>query len=153
MSMSMGQSIQTVFRKYADFTGRASRPEFWWWILFTVLVSAALSSFPFAVFPFPVPTVSFPPFGFGGDGFFSGSWLSALWGIAVLVPTLAVAVRRLRDAGFDWAHILWLLLPFFGTIVLIILCAQPTKEPVDAAVPAGQRQDDAGPAPGPAASS
>jgi hypothetical protein len=36
--MSFGEAIQTVFRKYAEFTGRAGRAEFWWWALFTALV-------------------------------------------------------------------------------------------------------------------
>jgi len=74
--MNMGQAIATVFRKYADFTGRASRPEFWWFILFSTLVSAALSSMN-AVTPWGVVQ--------------TGSSLAGVWSIAVLVPTLAVS--------------------------------------------------------------
>ena len=108
--MTFGQSIQTVFRKYAEFSGRASRPEYWWFTLFSVLVSAALSSI------------------------FAG--LGAAWGFAVLLPSLAVAVRRLRDAGLGWAWLFFLLLPFVGLIVLAVLLAQPTKpEPVVADTP------------------
>jgi hypothetical protein len=43
--MSFGEAIQTVFRNYAEFTGRATRPEFWWWALFNLLVAGALNFF------------------------------------------------------------------------------------------------------------
>jgi uncharacterized membrane protein YhaH (DUF805 family) len=133
--MTFFESIKIVFRKYAEFGGRASRPEFWWWTLFTVLVSAALNA------------INAPMYGvmYGrmmdgapyGDGFSSFSF-AALWGIAALLPSLAVAVRRLRDAGRSWAELLWLLLPIAGVIVLIVrLCAPSvaTSDP-DAGAPA-----------------
>ena len=41
--MSFGDAIQTVFRTYAEFSGRAGRAEFWWWTLFNVLVLSALN--------------------------------------------------------------------------------------------------------------
>lgn len=110
--MTFGQAITTVLRKYADFTGTARRPEFWWWFLFHVLVSAALSVF-------NVVALS--------DTVTLGSVLVGLWGLAVLVPNLAVAVRRLRDAGHAWPHLFWLLLPVIGYIVLAVLLSQPSK--------------------------
>ena len=110
--MTFGESIQTVFRKYAEFRGRASRSEFWWWALFTTLVTSALNLF------------SIVPIGNGGS---LGGLLSGLWSIAVLLPTLAVAVRRLRDAGYGWGHIFWLLVPLAGLIVLIVFWSQPTR--------------------------
>lgn len=118
--MSMGAAIQAVVRRYSEFGGRATRPEFWWWVLFIALVSAALGTLPTWSLSFTTGTFS------------SGNGLSALWGIVILVPTLAVSVRRLRDAGFDWAHILWLLVPVAGPVILLILCAQETKAPVAA---------------------
>jgi uncharacterized membrane protein YhaH (DUF805 family) len=117
--MDMGQSIQTVFRKYADFSGRASRPEFWWFILFSTLVSSALGWMNILT---PWGTIQ------------TGSSLAGLWSIAVLVPTLAVAVRRLRDAGRSWAELFWLLLPIAGLIILIVhLCDEPKREPAQQA--------------------
>ena len=112
--MSFGQAIQTVFQKYAEFTGRARRPEFWWWVLFVVLVNVALNAL-------WVPV---------GRGTTIGSWLSWLWSLAILLPSLAVLVRRLRDAGYAWGHVFWLLLPFVGTIILIIFTAQPSRDAV-----------------------
>lgn len=96
--MTFGQAIGTAFRKYADFDGRASRPEFWWFLLFTVLVWLALNS----IFP----------------------GLSAAWFFAVLLPSLAVSVRRLRDAGFAWPMIFLGLIPLAGIIILVVLYAQ-----------------------------
>ncbi|GAA1419713.1 DUF805 domain-containing protein [Agrococcus citreus] len=56
-----------------------------------------------------------------------GPTLAGLWSLAVLLPTLAVPVRRLRDAGYAWAHALWLLVPLAGMIVVALLCAQPSR--------------------------
>ena len=110
--MSFGEAIQTVFHKYAEFTGRATRAEFWWWALFNLLVAAALNFF-------NVIRI--------GDNAYLGSLLAGLWGVAVLLPNLAVAVRRLRDAGYGWGHLFWILVPIAGIFVLIAFLAQPTK--------------------------
>lgn len=109
--MSFVDAIKTVFGKYADFEGRATRPEFWWWFLFTVLVGSALNVF--SVIPV-------------GDTSSVGAILSGLWSIGTLLPTLAVGVRRLRDAGYAWQNIFWILLPLAGLIVLVIYWARPT---------------------------
>lgn len=96
--MSFGQAIGTVFRKYAEFQGRASRPEFWWFVLFSGIVFLGLGAL--------------------SDG------LSGAWVFAVLLPSLAVSVRRLRDAGFAWPMIFLGLIPLVGIIILIALYAQ-----------------------------
>ncbi len=103
--MSFGSAIATGFRKYADFTGSASRSEFWWFNLFLVLASI-------------------------GVGAISES-LQFAWFVVGLLPYLAVGVRRLRDAGFAWGLIFIGLVPFLGTVVMIVLWAQPTKHPVE----------------------
>ena len=112
-SMSFGESIATVFRKYADFTGTASRSEFWWFMLFLVLAGAVLGTF-----------TAWTPYGVSVQ---IGSTLSSLWSIAVLLPSLAVSVRRLRDAGRSWAELFWLLLPVAGPIVLIVHLAEGSR--------------------------
>src|SRR4029077_1141893 len=104
--MSFGEAIQTVFRKYAEFLGRAGRDEFWWWALFNLLVTAALNLF-------NVIRI--------GDNAYLGSLLAGLWSIAVLLPSLAVAVRRLRDAGYSWVYLFFILVPVAGIVVLIVL--------------------------------
>ena len=109
--MTFVQSIQSGFRNYAVFTGRSTRPEFWWFILFTTLVQAAANALNVVT---PSGTI------------FLGSSLAGLWSIAVLLPTLAVTVRRLRDAGRKWTELFWLLLPIAGLIVLIVHLSEPS---------------------------
>ena len=115
--MSFGEAIQTCFRKYAEFMGRAGRAEFWWWTLFNVLVASALGLF-------NVIRI--------GDNAYLGSLLAGLWGIGVLLPSLAVGVRRLRDSGYPWGWLFFLLIPFAGAVLLIVLWVQPTKQTLPA---------------------
>lgn len=111
--MNMLQSVRAVLRKYADFTGTAVRPEFWWFALFSVIAHLAMNSLNI----------------FTDQGtVYLGASLSSAFGLVVLVPTLAVTVRRLRDAGRSWAELFWLLLPIAGLIVLIIHLADPTRQ-------------------------
>jgi uncharacterized membrane protein YhaH (DUF805 family) len=117
--MTLAGAITTVFSKYAEFTGRARRPEFWWFVLFTTLVSSALGTLNLAT---PEGTISI------------GSSLAGLWSIAVLLPTLAVSVRRLRDAGRSWAELFWILLPIAGLIILIVRFCEPSAPEAGAEV-------------------
>ncbi len=141
--MTFFESIKTVFRKYAEFTGRATRPEFWWFALFSFLVSSALS----ALLPGTWSPGSWNmPGMYDGTGFdASFGWtmapainLAGFWGVAVLLPSLAVTVRRLRDTGREWTNIFWILLPIAGLIVLIVFLAEPTRTdaPIAPAAPA-----------------
>ncbi|MDA8259800.1 MAG: DUF805 domain-containing protein [Betaproteobacteria bacterium] len=101
--MTFGESIKTCFSKYAEFNGRASRSEFWWWFLFTFLVSA-------------------------GAGMVSET-LSGLFSLAVLLPGLAVGARRLHDTDRSaWFLLLWFI-PIIGWIVLLVWAVQEAKEP------------------------
>jgi uncharacterized membrane protein YhaH (DUF805 family) len=99
--MSFGTAIATGLRKYADFSGVASRSEFWWFNLFLVLGSLVAGVF--------------------GDG---GSFV---WFLVTVLPYLAVGVRRLRDADLAWGLIFIGLALGLGTIVMIVLWLQPTK--------------------------
>ena len=110
--MSMLQSVQSVFRKYADFSGSAARPEFWWFALFSAVAHLALNALNV----------------FTDHGtVYLGASLSGAFGLVVLVPSLAVTVRRLRDAGRSWTELFWLLLPVAGLIILIVHLAGPSK--------------------------
>ena len=82
-------AIKRFFTKYATFSGRASRGEFWWVMLFLFLVS----------FVFNLLTRA--------SSFFNV--LSAIWGLAILVPQIALAVRRVHDANLPGG---WVALPY-----------------------------------------
>jgi uncharacterized membrane protein YhaH (DUF805 family) len=101
--MTFVESIRICFSKYAEFEGRATRPEFWWWILFVFLASAAASIVS------PV--------------------LSGLFSLAVLLPNISVAARRLHDTDRSGWLQLVLLIPLIGLILMIYWCVQPSKEP------------------------
>ncbi|GHD76859.1 uncharacterized membrane protein YhaH (DUF805 family) [Salinibacterium amurskyense] len=111
--MTFFESITTVFRKYADFTGVASRPEYWWFALFSFITTSIAASLD--------PSASSE---MGNFGFSVG--LSSAWSLALLVPQLAVAVRRLRDTGRHWTNLFWILVPIAGVIVLIVFLTQPS---------------------------
>lgn len=98
-TMTFFEAIRVCFVKYADFGGRASRPEFWWFFLFVVLVGAALE--------------------------YVSLNLTGMFLIAMLLPLLAAGTRRLRDAGKSGWWQLFLLAPVGGIVVVGILWALP----------------------------
>ncbi len=95
-----------VWRKYADFSGRARRMEYWMFILFNIIIGAVLT-----VIDMLIGTYSFQ----SGVGLLQG-----LYSLAVLIPSIAVTVRRLHDTGRNGWWILIGLVPVIGTIVLLI---------------------------------
>jgi uncharacterized membrane protein YhaH (DUF805 family) len=97
-----------VLRKYAVFTGRARRREFWMFTLVNVLISIGLSIIDAII----------------GTDYGSGyGILSTIYGLAVLIPSIAVGVRRLHDTGRTGWWILIALVPCVGFIVLIVFYA------------------------------
>lgn len=99
-----------VWQKFAEFGGRARRTEYWTFFLINIVVSAALGL---------VDTV------LGSIGILSG-----LYGLAVLIPGLAVAVRRLHDTGRSGLWVLMGFVPVIGTIfVLVLLALEGTRGP------------------------
>ena len=125
----MIQAYKNFFKNYAEFTGRSTRPDFWWvwlgnlilsipfWIIYfyTVFLSAVMDSVSDSA-----SEATFMVLGLVVI-------IYAIFYLAILVPTLALSVRRLRDAGFHWAFIFLRFAPM-GGIALLILFAMPTKE-------------------------
>jgi uncharacterized membrane protein YhaH (DUF805 family) len=104
--MTFQEAIKICFQKYADFSGRAKRPEFWWFALFTFLASIILG------------VVS--------------SMLSGLFSLAVLIPSLAVGARRLHDIGRSgWWQLIWLV-PVIGWIIMIYWFVQDSNPTTNA---------------------
>lgn len=118
--MNFSQALQHVFRNYANFNGRARRSEYWYFILLNAIVSI-FSFTPLAV-------------------------VSAVYSLAVLVPTLAVCVRRLHDTGRAGTYLLLLLVPIVGEVLLIVWLVQDSapgtnrfgSDPKGAAAPPAQ---------------
>jgi uncharacterized membrane protein YhaH (DUF805 family) len=109
--MDISEAVKTVLqRKYADFNGRAARPEFWWFLLFNVIVLAILSVVDAVVF---------------GSG---KQFLAILYDLAVLIPSLAVSVRRLHDKDKSGWWVLIALVPIIGGLLLLYWYATPGTE-------------------------
>lgn len=90
---------QVVLKNYANFSGRASKSEFWYFVLANFIISFVLSLIDKAI---------------------GIQILSGLYSLAVLVPGLAVSVRRLHDIGKSGWALLIALIPFVGAIILIV---------------------------------
>lgn len=106
-------AIKSGFRNYGNFRGIATRSEYWFWILFLVLSFIALSIIESALWP----TQYFPGTMMMTSGSSGNSPLSDIFGLGILVPTLAMTVRRFHDAGFSGK---WLWLQA-GTLVLLFI--------------------------------
>ena len=107
--MSFGAAISSFFTKYATFSGRARRSEFWYVVLFTTLVSIVIS----IVAPGPFMD-------FNGVMVQQQSMLSNLWSLATLVPSLALTWRRLHDVNKSGNYFFFVFLPVVGWIILFI---------------------------------
>ncbi len=101
-TLTFAQSIRVCLAKYAEFPGRATRAEFWWFALFVTLVT-------------------------GAAAYLSESVASIIM-IALLLPFLAVGARRLNDAGKSAWWLLFLLVPVGGLVTLVIFWAMPSIE-------------------------
>jgi uncharacterized membrane protein YhaH (DUF805 family) len=123
-------AVQRFFKKYATFSGRASRSEYWWWTLVSVLVSFVIN---IISGPGAAATTDFST-GTGGGGSTFGLILAFLWFAAVIVPSIALSVRRLHDVNMSGWLILIGLVPFLGALALLVIMILPPN-------PAGQRFD------------
>ncbi len=88
-----------VFKKYAVFEGRARRQEYWMFVLINFIISLVLATLSLGI-------------------------LETLYGLLVLIPSLAVSVRRLHDIDRSGWWMLVSLVPFIGVLVLIYFCVQ-----------------------------
>lgn len=101
--MTFAESLSTCLKKYVDFKGVASRPEFWWWTLFCAVVGLVLSGL--------------------------NDTLGLVFNLAVLLPSIAVMARRLHDTDRSGWWQLLMLIPLIGAIVVLFFCAQKEVRP------------------------
>ncbi len=109
--MGFVDAVRTGFSKYATFSGRASRPEYWYFALFGML-AALVAAIPDAVLAGPMADVG--PVGL-------------LVSLVLLLPSIAVGVRRLHDSGRSGWWVLIILVPLVGAVVLIVFFLLPTS--------------------------
>ena len=95
-----------VLKQYAVFSGRARRKEYWFFVLFSVIISVVLGFIDSAIGTASKET--------------GGGLLSGIYALAVLIPSIAVTVRRLHDTDRSGWWILIVLVPLIGWIVLLV---------------------------------
>jgi uncharacterized membrane protein YhaH (DUF805 family) len=95
--MTFFESVRSVLTKYATFSGRACRSEYWWFVLFNVLVGLVA---------IPLDLI------FGTDDSGQSGLIDFLSRIALLVPNIAVTTRRLHDAGWSGWWLFTIVPPF-----------------------------------------
>lgn len=93
MKVNFVEAIKLYFINYANFTGRSTVSEYWWAYLFNYLASLALSFIPV---------------------------VGSIATLGLLIPGIAISVRRLHDTGKAWTYLLMGLIPLAGPIILII---------------------------------
>ncbi len=130
--MSFTEAVKSGFDNYVNFDGRASRPMYWWWVLFAILASIVANIL---------------------DAIIGAQIFSILVGLGLFLPGLAVAVRRLHDTGRSGWWILIGLIPIIGFIVLLIFLVQGSDagDNEHGPPPADQGGAAAAPPPAPAA--
>ncbi len=99
-----------AFNRYADFHGRSSRTEYWMFVLFNVLFTIIAAIIDFIIFRIPIGLTYL------------------LYSLVILIPSLAIAVRRLHDSGRSGFMLLVGLIPFIGVIWLLALLLAPSEE-------------------------
>lgn len=117
----MFKAYKKYWMGYVDFTGRSTRSDYWLAVLANAIVTIILFTVVIVAIVFDSPGSRYHLI------------LNLLYGFAMLycfanyIPSIALQVRRLRDAGFHWALIFLRYAPVIGDIVLLVLFCQPTK--------------------------
>jgi uncharacterized membrane protein YhaH (DUF805 family) len=107
--MSFTDAIRDAFTQYATFSGRSSRAAYWWFALFNALVVVTALVLDAALR--------------------TGGVFYLLTALAVIVPNLAVTVRRLHDTGHSAWWLLISIVPLVGPIVLLVITVRGSEGP------------------------
>ncbi|HEY4269263.1 MAG TPA: DUF805 domain-containing protein [Galbitalea sp.] len=119
-----GVAFSRFWKKYATFSGRASRAEYWWWALVEAIIGIV-----FEVVGLASGTIGAAPGANGtmtlGPGFPIYVTITSLWGLATIVPTLALTWRRLHDTNRSGGFFFLSLIPFVGPIIVFVFTLLP----------------------------
>lgn len=116
---SFDQAVKLYFKNYANFSGRASRSMYWWvylfntiWQVIAYIILILLTTSDSIIDNFPMAITIF-------------SALIGLFGLALLIPSISLAVRRLHDVGKGGGWLFIAFIPLVGTIWLLVLFLTP----------------------------
>lgn len=125
-------SYRNFWKKYVDFESCATRTE-WWWVQlwnFIIVFGLALLALP-GLFMSILSEDTSITLGIWGIMAIVELVLIILYSLAILIPSIALNVRRLRDAGYHWAMIFINFVPYVGPIALFVLLQMPSKKEPD----------------------
>lgn len=115
------------YKRYADFSGRSRRKEYWMFALFQFIIAIILSALLFSGGMSVDPTTGAPAV---GTTFYIGVGLLVIFGLASFIPALAVMVRRFHDQDKSGWFALLSFIPYVGgLIVLVFMCLDGTRAP------------------------
>ena len=100
----MSEAYKDYFKRYVDFKGTTTLSGYWWVVLVNVIIGFILSLL--------------------GN---VGNVITTIYSLAILVPSLAITIRRLRDACRSVLNILWIFVPIVGWILLLICLASRSR--------------------------
>ncbi len=109
--MDIMQSVKTVLNNYANFDGRSGRAEFWWWMLAYFIGSIGLSII--------------------ASMLGLGNILGFLYMLALIVPSVAVSIRRFHDIGKPAIWAIAMIIPLVNLIIALIFLTKPSDGPND----------------------
>lgn len=99
-------AVKLFFSNYTNFKGRSTRSEFWWWMLATVIIGIVLNILGALASPFKI--------------------IMGLYSLGILVPSVALYIRRMHDVGKSGFWVLINLVPIVGFIVFVVFAVQPS---------------------------
>lgn len=123
--MSMMEAVKHVFGNYATFTGRARRSEYWLFYLFNILLTLGIG----------LLNMVFIMIGASDSGAMNvsmaisgiASFAVGIYGLAIIIPSLALCCRRLHDIGKPGSYMLFALVPVVGGILLLVWALQDSE--------------------------
>lgn len=113
-----GSAISRAIGKYCCFTGRASRSEYWFWVLFTFIINAIIGT---------SQGIMIGIYGDESHIAYLCSFVLYAWSLAILLPSWGLTFRRLHDTGRSGWNVCWILLPLIGEIILLVYLCQPSQ--------------------------
>ena len=99
-------------QKYATFSGRATRSEFWYFILGTIILSIVVGALS-AIIGHYISDIL-------------GGLITLVYTLGLIIPSLAISVRRLHDTNKDWWFILFGLIPCIGALIMLVFYILPS---------------------------
>lgn len=136
--MSLGDAVTATYKSYADFLGKASRSEYWLFVLYVAIVTTIATLLAIGIAIFGSVGAILLGADLGAEAAADGLSASliflfillgayTLWALATLIPWISSTVRRVRDTGLSGLFVLVILIPGIGNIILFVLTLLPTK--------------------------